>query len=555
MIEDDPEDAQILRDVLNEAQPGRFHLNHVDRIQDGLERLAEGGVGLVLLDLNLPDSRGLESLRSVASRSPSVPIVVLTGVDDEASALRAVHEGGQDYLVKGRLNGDLLARALRLAVERKSTVAQAQHDRDALVWRLAERSDELARMRSALDAASLHPAPIPPWSAEARIGGEANGIDRGLARAMIEAIREPLVVLDGELRICRANRAFYRSLGCTHGEVEGRPLYEVGDRQWDSPDLRHLLEEIIPRDSHFDDFQLEQEFPGLGRRIMLLNARRIDAESGRPALVLLAIEDVTERRAAERALAAAARELRRSNRELEEFASIAAHDLQEPLRKIRAFATRLADGYPGVLDDRGRDYLVRITSAAVRMETLIGGLLDFARISTTRRPFTPVDLGDIASAVVHDLESGVERVGGRVEVGPLPTVEADSIQMRQLFQNLVANALKFRRPDIAPVVVIRSVEAEGGGVVSAHSASRKPAACRLEFEDNGIGFEERYAARIFAPFERLHGRSQYEGTGIGLALCRRIVERHGGIIAARSTPGQGSTFVVDLPIRPVTVEA
>jgi signal transduction histidine kinase len=248
------------------------------------------------------------------------------------------------------------------------------------------------------------------------------------------------------------------------------------------------------------------------------------------------LEDRVRERTAE--LAATNEALRRSNRELEQFAWVASHDLQEPLRKIQAFGDRLASRCAAALDAQGRDYLARMQSAAQRMSTLINDLLAFSRVTSKAQPFAPVDLGRMARDVLSDLESRLQETAGRVEVGSLPTIDADPLQTRQLLQNLLGNALKFHKPDQPPVVAIRSevMEEEGRPV------------CRLAVEDNGIGFDEKYLDRIFDVFERLHPRTQYEGTGMGLAICRKIVERHGGTITARSRPGEGATFLVTLPV-------
>jgi PAS domain S-box-containing protein len=247
-------------------------------------------------------------------------------------------------------------------------------------------------------------------------------------------------------------------------------------------------------------------------------------------------DEVAERRRAEARALVLNAELERSNRALQDFASVASHDLQEPLRKIQAFGDRLAVRCADQLGEPGRDYLGRITSAAGRMSVLINDLLAFSRVTSKAKPFARVDLNTVAREVVGDLEARVRQTGGRVEVGELPAVEADPTQMRQLLQNLIANGLKFHRKGEPPRVRV-SGEAAGG-------------VYRLTVSDNGIGFDEKYLPRIFDVFQRLHGRDEYEGTGIGLAICRKIVERHGGTITAHSRPGQGATFVVTLPMRP-----
>jgi PAS domain S-box-containing protein len=237
-------------------------------------------------------------------------------------------------------------------------------------------------------------------------------------------------------------------------------------------------------------------------------------------------------------------ELRRSNFDLEQFASVASHDLQEPLRKIQAFSDRLQVKCAPALGDQGKEYVERIVAAVARMRSLINDLLAFSRVTLKGQPFAKVDLQALAAEVVSDLEVLIQQGGGRVEVGPMPTIRADPLQMRQLFQNLIGNALKFHRPDAPPVVRVNAFEVFGDD-------KSNPVAYELRFADEGIGFEEVYLDRIFQVFQRLHGRTEYDGTGMGLAICRKIVERHSGTITATSEPGKGSTFTITLPVHPV----
>lgn len=234
-----------------------------------------------------------------------------------------------------------------------------------------------------------------------------------------------------------------------------------------------------------------------------------------------------------------AQELERSNDELQQFAYVSSHDLQEPLRKIQAFGDRFQQRYADVLDERGLDYLRRMQDAASRMQILIQDLLAFSRVGTQTRPFAPVDLADVVTDVLTDLETRFEETKGGIRVAQLPLVEADATQMRQLFQNLISNALKFHRPGVPPEIEIHCNRITDG------LDDRE--FYQIVVADNGIGFEEKYNERIFGMFQRLHGRSEYEGTGVGLAVCRRIVERHHGRITAQSSLGQGSTFTITLP--------
>ena len=241
-------------------------------------------------------------------------------------------------------------------------------------------------------------------------------------------------------------------------------------------------------------------------------------------------------------------ELTRSNAELENFARVASHDLQEPLRKIVAFGDRLKAKYGELLTTQGYDYLERMQNAAERMQTLIEDLLTLSRITTKAQPFVPVDLAQVTQEVLSDLEVRIEQTQGQVDVGKLPILDADPLQMRQLLQNLIGNALKFHQKLEPPRVKISS-QLLTGEAPSPTGNSVKPTLCQILVEDNGIGFDDKHQERIFTAFGRLHGRSEYEGTGMGLAICRKIVERHKGSITAKSQPGRGSTFIVTLPLQ------
>ncbi|PKN29650.1 MAG: hypothetical protein CVU64_07180 [Deltaproteobacteria bacterium HGW-Deltaproteobacteria-21] len=227
-------------------------------------------------------------------------------------------------------------------------------------------------------------------------------------------------------------------------------------------------------------------------------------------------------------------ELERKNQELQEFAFVASHDLNEPLRKIQTFGSLLESKAGDHLSDQEKGYISRMVGAASRMQELLEALLRYSRIATMGEELKPTRLNDVIQDVVSDLEVEIRKVRAQVDIGPLPTALGDPSQLRQCFQNLIANAVKYRRPDIEGIISIQGEE--NGGV------------CRIFVEDNGIGFDEKYLDKIFQPFQRLHGKDEYLGLGIGLAICKKIVERHGGTITARSTPGKGSTFIVTLPV-------
>lgn len=247
------------------------------------------------------------------------------------------------------------------------------------------------------------------------------------------------------------------------------------------------------------------------------------------------VRDATQRRKSELFLMNQSAALARSNTELAQFAYVASHDLSAPLHKVKAFADRLKDKVEGKLDDEGRDYLRRMLRAVDGMQGLIESLLELARITTRGGVPAVVDLGVLAKDVVDGLDLAVARAKARVEIGALPRINADPLQMRQLMQNLIANALKFHRPGARPHVRV-------------HGKATDDGRCEIVVSDNGIGFDMKYAERIFQPFQRLNGRFEYEGSGMGLAICAKIVARHGGTISAMSKPDHGAEFKVTLPI-------
>jgi two-component system, LuxR family, sensor kinase FixL len=493
------------------------------------------------------------------------------------------------------------------------------------------------------------------------------------ADSIVETMREPLIVLTRDLRVITANHSFYGTFQVTPEETEGRFVYSLGNHAWDISSLRELLEEIVPRNSRFNDFEVDHEFPVIGRRTMLLNARRIYREGQGTDMILLAFEDITDRKRSEEALTISETRYRRlfesaqdgilildaetgqisdvnpflvemlgysyedflgkklweigpfrnieasktaflelqrkgyvrykdlpletkdglsiavefvsnvylvnyhkviqcnirditerkliaealqkahneleqrvkertvelelGNKELQDFVFIASHDLQEPLRKVETFGDRLAARAGGSLDETSRNYLMRMRAAAATMRNLLDSLLLYSRVTTKVESIKETDLRKSVEAALSNLEIMVKEKNAHVEIGDLPIVEADRVQAIQLFQNLIENALKFGREGETPHVKIHAQQAED-----------ENRAYDIYVEDNGIGFEEGYLDKIFLPFERLHGRSDYNGVGMGLAICRKIVERHGGNITARSTPGKGSTFIVTLSI-------
>ncbi|MBW2173991.1 MAG: PAS domain S-box protein [Deltaproteobacteria bacterium] len=351
-------------------------------------------------------------------------------------------------------------------------------------------------------------------------------------RIVMEACPDPVVVYDMEGRCTYTNPAFTTVFGWTPGERLGRKLDYVPEENW--PETEVMIEKVKVGESfsdvesrrHTKDGEIIDVSVSAG---IYLNRDEIPVGS------VHILRNITQRKLAEERLEETMAELQRSNTELQQFAYVASHDLQEPLRKVQAFGNRLKSKYAEALDERGLDYVDRMQNAAKRMQSLINNLLTLSRITTKAQPFVQVNLADVVRGVVADLELHVERAGGHVEAGDMPTIDADPTQMRQLLQNLINNALKFHEPEKNPVVKIHS--------------QLMNETCKITVEDNGIGFDEKYLDRIFAVFQRLHGRGKYDGTGVGLTICQKIAERHGGSITANSTPGRGATFIVTLPVK------
>ncbi len=275
------------------------------------------------------------------------------------------------------------------------------------------------------------------------------------------------------------------------------------------------------------------------------NAVEIELRQHKEALQEKVDAQTRELRIANQALEAEVREskrtqhdLEKSNQALQDFAHIASHDLQEPLRKIRTFGGRLEAAAEGALNERAEDDLRRIIASSMRMQTMIDGLLDYSRVSSQRRVFGQVNLDAILDDVMETFDSRIAQESAEIIREPLPTIAADATQMNQLFQNLIGNALKFRDGDEPARITIRSESVPNQQV-------------RILVEDNGIGIDPAHAKRLFQPFTRLNPRQAYEGSGIGLSICRKIVERHHGSISVEGRPGEGTTFVITLPEEPI----
>ncbi len=366
-------------------------------------------------------------------------------------------------------------------------------------------------------------------------------------RSLFEANIDALMTTDPSGVITDINKPMEALTGCTRDELIGAPFKNY----FTDPDRAEAGIKLVLNKKKVTNYELTARDRDGKETVVSYNATTFYDRDRRLQGVFAAARDVTDRKRVEEKLKLYSDKLERSNRELQDFAQVASHDLQEPLRKILSFGDRLKTKAGESLDEDSRDYLQRMTNAAARMQTLITDLLSFSRVETKGQPFVQVDLGVIAKEVIADLETRIEQTGGQVEVKDLPTIDADPMQMRQLLQNLIGNSLKYYRAGVPPIVELycqkldaRSSESMDEGAPSASGRQL----WQILVVDNGIGFDEKYLDRIFTVFQRLHVKGEYEGTGVGLAICRKIVDRHSGTITARSSPGQGATFVVTLPV-------
>jgi two-component system CheB/CheR fusion protein len=351
---------------------------------------------------------------------------------------------------------------------------------------------------------------------------------RGLdfAEAIVETVREPLVILDQNLQVLQANKTFYETFRASRGETEGRLIYDLGNGQWNIPQLRELLENILPAHATFRDFEVTHEFEHVGRKVMLLNASEIFNPNAQARTILLAIEDVTDRRQAEEAL-------QTTNAELQNFAYALTHDLQEPLRMVVNFTELLGRQYAGQLGEEADQFISYSVEGALRIEALLKALLAYWEVNGREHDdlSASVDCGAVLAKALLNLEAAIAESGATVTSDPLPVVMAEEVIMTQLFQNLISNSIKYKGEE-APKIHVSAERSAGGWLFAVR--------------DNGMGIDPHDAERVFGMFRRLHG-NEIPGTGIGLALCKKIVERKGGRIWVESEPGAGATFKFTIP--------
>jgi two-component system CheB/CheR fusion protein len=395
------------------------------------------------------------------------------------------------------------------------------------------------------------------------------------SEAIIETIHEPMIVLDEKLHVKSASKSFYKKFN-THKEVtEGVSLFELGNGQWNIPKLHELLQHVLSKNTDFDSFEVSHTFPGMGKKVMLLNAHRILQKNHRERLILLAIDDVTEvhgnfnkqkelmardlrihqkdKEELERAVKRRARQLQlkntelgNANKDLTSFTYVSSHDLQEPLRKIQNFITCIQIDEEEKLSESARVYFGRIKDTASRMQLLIEDLLAYSR-AKGKQNFEDAELNEVFDSVITEFKEAFDTKKATIEVLALGKARIIPFQFRQLIHNLISNSLKFSKPGRMTHIRVRERIIKAGKS-SNKKLSAKKNYLNIIFTDNGIGFKPEYEERIFEVFQRLHSFDEYNGTGIGLAICKRIAENHNGIITATGSENKGARFDIYLPI-------
>ena len=362
---------------------------------------------------------------------------------------------------------------------------------------------------------------------------ESEDAAREYAESVINTVRESLITLDQDLRVVSVSRSFYEFFKVKPEETVGQLIYDLGNKQWDIPKLRELLETILPQKSTFDNYEVEHDFAGIGRRIMLLNARQIERVLGKERIILLAIEDVTEKKTLERGVVKARDAAEASNKELEAFSYSVSHDLRTPLRSIDGFSQALLEDYQDKLDDTGKAYLDRVRKATQHMGRLIDDLLKLSRVTRSEFHHETVDLSRMVRDISEKLkeEDSARTVDVIIREGVF--VSGDPSLLKIALENLVNNAWKFTGRKARPRLEFGTAVKEG------------KTACFIR--DNGAGFDMAYVSKLFCAFQRLHTSLEFPGTGIGLATVQRVINRHGGRVWAEAEVGKGATFYFILP--------
>jgi PAS domain S-box-containing protein len=521
IVDDCERDCAAFRRYLTHGGDTPYCILVVASAKAAIEYLRHETPGCILLDFHLPDMDGLALLAVLKDGNDlqRFPVVMMTAIDTAAAAVSAMKLGALDCLVKGSITAETLVSAIDNAVDRHFQ----QH-------RLEARREELQRKNAEMEQLILV------------LGRDVT--DRKQAEATLQA---SAARLDEAQRIAKIGSWEFEF--ATRKITWSKELFRLAGipPEQGEPDYPTNLTLYAPEDAARLDMYVQRAArQGIGYKLELRSAQseneslRWYHEIGKPMFdaqgnvvrLVGTIMDITERKQADKALNQRTEELIRSNTDLEQFAYMASHDLQEPLRMIGSYLELLGLEYSERLDDEAREYIAYAVDGAVRMKCLINDLLAYSRVGTQGKPMQPTSVSSLLAEVLADLQLLITETNAVITSDSLPTVSADGSQLRLVLQNLIGNAIKFRGAE-APRVHISAAEVDGEWRFSIH--------------DNGIGIKTKHTERIFVIFQQLHGKNKYGGTGIGLSTCKRVVERHGGRIWVESEPGTSSTFFFTLP--------
>lgn len=487
IIDDDTDFAASLKLIL-ENEDYNTLLAHSE--EEALQCVSQNTVDLALIDIQLGQTSGIDLLPKIMEIQPEMLCIMVTGFGSIETAVQALKQGAYDYLRKP-VNPEELIATLKRGFEKIRLINEKQ----AMEVTLSEIEQQIK--------ASFNQAAI------------------GIAH----------LSLNGTW--LTSNNKFCQIIGYKPGELIKVSIFDITHPD-EIPNTRKTIDALLAAKAKY--FSRETQFVRKDGLPLWVNITisPVVTSSGEPMYFILFIEDITKRREIEEMLQNLVKDLAEANQNLEDFTRTASHDLQEPLRKIISFADRLRTSMGNKMDKKEQEYFHRLENSSVRMKKLIEDLLRYSRVSSLAPEMESTDLKEIVNEVLLDLEVSIERSKGVIEIKNLPKIESDKTQMRQLFQNLISNALKFHNKSDPPRIEIDSMFNEKGY-------------WKILIRDNGIGMKEEHIKRIFKPFERLHGSSEFPGTGMGLAICLKIVTRHHGKIVVKSSLGKGTLYIVELP--------
>jgi len=364
------------------------------------------------------------------------------------------------------------------------------------------------------------------------------------AESIIRSVREPLIVLDKELRIKSANPAFYSYFKTTELETEGKSFLDIGTTQWDTSELKALLKGVLEEKANIDGYKIKTMFPHIGGRTLKLNARSI-IDAMPAEMILLTLEDITNIEDSTEKLLHKNSELELYNEQLQSFSWAASHDLQEPLRKISMFAKMILDEDKGI-SEKSNYNLERIVISTENMRQLIEDLMSYTRTIAIESEFKKTDLNAVLKKTLGDLKDIIKEREAIITASVLPKMEVLPQQFQQLFSNLIINSIKYSKEDMQPQIAITTEKATDEEVGSL-GGNPELEYIKISVSDNGIGFNDSQAEKIFDAFFRLHGKDKFRGSGLGLALCRKIIQNHNGFIKATGKIDEGATVTIYLP--------